>query len=420
MLRRIENVEDVVAWGMCVGCGACAYTCPNNAVSLVNVLTAGIRPQVDAAGCESCGACLVGCPGYTVDATSPAFSVKGRSAAEQEIGKTLEIWQGYACDAEIRFRAASGGVMSALALYCLEHEGMGAVTHTGPNAAQPWRNETGRSRNRSDLLARSGSRYAPASPCDGLGAIEAADAPGVFMGKPCDAAAAVRLSEERSELADRIGLVMTHFCAGTPSTQGTLDLITSQGINPDELTELRYRGKGWPGEFRCETEADKASVPYPESWDKLYKYVPFRCRLCCHGMGQVSDIACGDAWQDFDNSGNPGLSLVLVRTERGRILVHNAMLAGYVHLESVDAAAVMKGQMNLLKKRRQAFGRLLAMKLLLIPTPRFAGFELWSGWNSLSPRERWDSITGTLKRIIKRGLWRRQKIGIEKSIGAKR
>ena len=42
------------------------------------------------------------------------------------------------------------------------------------------------SRTRAELLAATGSRYAPASPCDGLKMIEDAPGPCVFIGKPCD------------------------------------------------------------------------------------------------------------------------------------------------------------------------------------------------------------------------------------------
>ncbi len=406
MFRRIESIADVVAWHLCAGCGACAYACPNGAVSLVNDPADGIRPTVDPAACEACGTCLAGCPGYGVDATQP-----GPRMAEHEFGNVLEIWQGYATDSDIRFHGASGGVMSALALYALECAGMGAVTHTGARAGHPWLNETRQSHTRSDLLACAGSRYAPASPCDGLGAMETNDTPGVFIGKPCDAAAVMCLCEEHQPLAERVGLVMTHFCAGTPNSQGTLELLEMVGLRPRELTALRYRGDGWPGGFHGVTENAEASMPYPEAWDQLYKHVPWRCRLCCDGLGRVSDIACGDAWQAFDQSGNPGLSLVLVRTERGRDLVRGAMAGHYVHLEAIDAGAVLEAQKNLLKKRRQTFGRLLAMKLLFIPTPRFVGFDLWAAWNSLPLRERIASITGTLKRLVKRGHWRRGETG---------
>jgi len=323
----------------------------------------------------------------------------------------LEIWEAYATDPETRYRGSSGGVLSALALYCLEREDMGFVVHAGMDQDRPWLNKTYLSRNRTDILARAGSRYSPASPCDKLDAIEKSEKSCVFVGNPCDVAAVSSLYRQRPELEQKTGLLLTHFCAGTPSTQGTLDLLNSMMICPEEIGSLRYRGEGWPGEFRvCLKDCNEhKSISYRDTWEELYKYVPLRCRLCCDGFGRFSDISCGDAWQDFGEDGDTGRSLVLVRTERGRDIIRSAVDAGYVKVELISGKDVLNAQDNLLMKRRHLFGRLLAMKLLQIPTPRFAGFDLFQAWLALPLMEKMYSVSGTLKRIVQRHLWRRQK-----------
>src|SRR5437763_1922606 len=92
-------------------------------------------------------------------------------------------------------------------------------------------------------LGQRGNGWAP---CEGLGAIENSDRPCVFIGKPTDTAACWKLRELRPALDRNLGLVMTFFCAGEPSTAGTLDLITSLGIGREDVDALRYRGEGWP------------------------------------------------------------------------------------------------------------------------------------------------------------------------------
>jgi coenzyme F420 hydrogenase subunit beta len=342
-------------------------------------------------------------------ATGPALS---QSDAHDEFGSALEIWEGYAADPEIRQKASSGGLLSALALYCLERENMEFVLHTGMDDAKPWTNRTVASRTREDLLKRTGSRYAPASPCEGLRAIEESPRPCVFIGKPCDAAAVVMLRKDRPELDRKLGLVLTFFCAGTPSTQGTLDLLGSLGVAPGEIDSVRYRGEGWPGRFKVLYQGctQEKSFSYDESWGRLTGYRPLRCHLCPDGLGCVADLACGDAWEKFQGNGDPGRSMVLVRTARGREILRRAREAHYVEIKPAGPDVVLSAQPNLLARRREIFGRLLAMRMCLVPVPRFRGFSLFHGWLGLPLKRKIRSALGTSRRIIFRGLWRRRRV----------
>jgi len=414
MPRRIRNLQDVVDWRLCIGCGACAHACEPGTVSLVNIESEGIRPVFHGTS-QSHKECLAICPGYSLDAeavTGPA----GRSRADEEFGPALEIWEGHAADPEIRFQASSGGLLTALSLYCLEREGMSFVSHIASDPAQPWLNRTVQSRTREELLSRTGSRYSPASPCDGLGAIEKSEAPCVFIGKPCDTAAVMQLRARRPALDQRLGLVLAFFCAGTPSTRGTLDLLEKVQAQRDTIDQLRYRGEGWPGGFTVVSGSRRYFLPYAEAWGALTRYVQFRCRLCPDGLGRLADISCGDAWEQHDSArDNPGTSIVLVRTRRGQEILRRAMAAGYVQLTRVAAEAVLAAQPSLLSRRRELFGRFLAMRLLLIPVPTFRGFSLWHSWVGLPLLEKVRTLAGTFRRALTRGWWKPRRI---ENIGA--
>jgi coenzyme F420 hydrogenase subunit beta len=180
-------------------------------------------------------------------------------------------------------------------------------------------------------------------------------------------------------------------------------------INPDEADTVDYRGEGWPGRFRVKTkQKQEASYSYNESWGRLTHYRPARCHICPDGLGRVSDISCGDAWHEFSENNDPGRSLVLVRTERGREILRRAREAGYVDLQPRDSAAVMAAQVNLLSRRREIFGRLFARKLLLVPTPQYIGFSLLRSWIEIPFVLKCRTIVGTLVRLIQRGMWRRR------------
>lgn len=410
-MRRIRTLKDVVDWGLCTGCGACHSACSRHAITLVNVENVGIRPSFDSPDCAACTHCLSVCPGYEVDAALAVGLRPKLTDADHEFGGALEIWEGFAADPEIRYSASSGGALSALALYCLEREGMRFVLHTAKDDEKPWQNRTVQSRTRDEILTRTGSRYAPASPCDSLRAIEESDGPCVFIGKPCDTAAAFKMRQARPALDRNLGLVLTFFCAGTPSSRGTLDLVESMNVDANEIRDLRYRGEGWPGRFKVVYNGgSEKSLSYADSWGALTGYRPPRCHLCPDGLGRVADISCGDAWDRFEENGDMGRSLIVVRTPLGREILHRAIAAGYIQAALSDASQVLTAQSNLLARRREIFGRLFAMTLLGLPTPRFIGFSLLRSWLRLPLRAKARTIAGTITRLIQRRRWRRQPV----------
>jgi coenzyme F420 hydrogenase subunit beta len=67
---------------------------------------------------------------------------------------------------------------------------------------------------------------------------------------------------------------------------------------------------------------------------------------------------------------------------------------------------VVAGQ-GLVRRRQEIFGRLLAMRLLLIPTPEFAGFSLFKAWMKNPIATQIKTVLGTLRRLLQRGLWHR-------------
>ncbi len=366
-MPKIKNLRDVVERGLCTGCGACYYACSEGGITLVNIEGVGIRPRFDSEASANCTKCLSICPGNSVDGNLASAGLPKAPESIHEFGHALEIWEGHASDPEIRHRGSSGGVLSALTLYCLEHEDMSFALHTAMDEKQPWINNTVQSRTRTEILSRAGSRYAPASPCAGLEAIEKSDRPCVFIGKPCDTAAVWMLRNERPQLDRNLGLVLSFFCAGTPSTKGTLDLLDAFDVNPKSVDHIRYRGEGWPGNFKVlyDNQSGEKSLTYEDSWGKLSHYRPLRCQLCPDGLGRVADVSCGDAWESYNTSGDPGRSIVIVRTERGREIVRRAMAANYVQLTPATSKNVLDAQQNLLQKRKDLFGRLLGLRLFL-------------------------------------------------------
>ena len=403
--KRIRRAVDVARWRLCVGCGACVHVCPEGNIRLINELSDGLRPRVDEGKCKDCGECLKVCIGVEM-------SHKGVGGAPRYVprlalswGSVLEVWEGYALDPDIRYMGSSGGLASALALFCIEREGMRGILHVGIDKEDPLANRTDYSRTRAEVLERTGSRYSPASPCDGFGHIESANGPCVFIGKPCDVAGLRKAQELRPALDRNVGLAIGIFCAGTPATQGTLDLLKRFEIDPIQVEELRYRGRGWPGKFAVKLKGEKGLrevTKYMDAWSFIQKYRPYRCYLCPDSTSEFADISCGDPWYRPIKEDEMGYSLVLVRTDRGKAILRGAIDAGYLKLEQADPGILERSQPDMPAKRGAVWGRILAMRAFGIPTPRLEGFSLFQNWLRLSSMEKARSILGTAKRIIQR------------------
>lgn len=404
-MPQIKNVQQIVESRLCLGCGACAYICPEQKVRLVDFVEEGVRPVVETDQCARCSECLQVCPGFENDHTE----INRRPGVMPELteycGPVLEIWEGHATDAEIRFAGASGGAISAIALYCLEKEAMHGVLHIGMNPRDTMRNETRLSRSRAELLANTGSRYAPASACDSLQRIETAPARCVFIGQPSEVTALCKAEKLRPALREKVGLTISFFCAGAPARKGTLELLKKLGLDPARVEDLRYRGNGWPGMFavRLKGEAKPArQITYAESWGFVQAFRPFSTHLCPDGSGEDADISCGDPWYRKPEAGERGSSLVIVRTERGRQILRRAMAAGYVSLTPANAQKLLDSQRNLMAKRGAIGGRIATLKMMGLATPKLRGFSLFKNWRRLTFNEKLRSAVGTVRRAIKR------------------
>ncbi|MCA9296078.1 MAG: Coenzyme F420 hydrogenase/dehydrogenase, beta subunit C-terminal domain [Phycisphaerales bacterium] len=417
------QIERVVERGQCCGCGACAGIAPA-AYTMVDHVDEGLRPKRCAGGTtpvdESTARELADvCPGHALTHDASGFAEGIDPALRDEFGPVLGVWEGGASDQAVRHQGSSGGVITALAAFGLDSGRAKGVLHIRARRDRPLQNETVLSTTADDVRSAAGSRYAPASPADGIPLIEAADGPCVFIGKPCDVAAVKNAQRVRPDLDRNLTLTIALFCAGTPSTRGTLNMLLAMGVNdPDDVAALRYRGNGWPGRTTAQLRSDRGglrlagedsaadavrSLSYAEAWgDILTRHKQWRCKICPDHTGEFADIAVGDPWDVPPANDESGRSLVVARTARGAAWIGAALAAGAVDLERVPNERLRRAQPSLRTARAAVWGRVLALRLLGRSAPVYRGFPMFRAWcHHLTLRGKAQSVLGTIRRIAR-------------------
>jgi coenzyme F420 hydrogenase subunit beta len=303
--------------------------------------------------------------------------------------------------------------VSALALYCVESGTVTGAVQVRARKDQPLLNETVISKTRDDILEASASRYSPASPCEKLAEVRRDGRKHMFVGKPCDIAGATRLMDADQSLQKSIALTVSIFCAGTPSKAATRELIRAMDVSEEaHVDAVRYRGLGWPGRMTVQfrekdkDEIESASMSYADGWGKiLQKHTQWRCRLCADHVGEHADLSVGDPWYRPIGENEPGDSLIVVRTERGRRILRAAVEAGYLDIEARTLQTLAASQPNLERTKGAVFARCITARLVGAAAPVYRGgamHRVW--WRALTPVAKLKSVLGTLKRIFRKGI----------------
>jgi coenzyme F420 hydrogenase subunit beta len=340
------------------------------------------------------------CPGAVVAPWGEAPSV------HPYWGPLRQVLTGHATDERIRFEGSSGGAISGLLIHALRTGVVDRVLQIAADPADPTRNVAVVSRTPQEVLACAGSRYTASSPLEQIDAI--LDDPGklAFVGKPCDASALRQLGRSDPRVAERAPLIISFFCGGIPSHAGVGRILKAMGVVPSEVSEFRFRGRGWPGNAAAVTPSGTAEMSYADSWGgHLSKEVQFRCKICPDAVGGVADIACADAWYGGDD-GYPsfqdqeGRSLIVTRTAVGDDLLASALAAGVLAVEALDVGEIEKMQPSQARRKRLVLARTLALPVTLQPQPRMAGLRVLEAAGRAGLAEQLKNLLGTIRRTL--------------------
>lgn len=367
------SIEEIVAGGLCIGCGLCQAIAGADKIRIVLTPEGRERPvareRLDQATLKRINAI---CPGTRVEGARPenpaAQSMAATQAAQDVIwGRAEQLAIGHAADPEVRFRGSTGGVLTALGQFLLDSGRVKFILHVAASAGAPLRSERRLSFDAAAMLDAAGSRYGPAAPLVDFTELLDRAEPFALIAKPCDIGAVRNLARIDARVDRYLRYALTFVCGGASDLTKSEEVVCDLGLRPEELSLFRYRGNGCPGPTRVETSDGRAfELTYQDMWeDEATWRIQPRCKICPDAIGESADLAASDVWPGGGPSGeDEGFNGIIVRTQRGLELYRAALEAGAIAVEprSVGFRDLDAFQPHQVRKKRAVWARLAGMR----------------------------------------------------------
>ncbi len=408
-VRAPLTLDAIVEGGLCIGCGLCQAVAGAQNIQIVLTPEGRERPvarrPLDAATVERINAV---CPGTRV-AGAPDGMDNPRAAHDVVWGPAEQLAIGYAGDPQVRHRASTGGVLTALGQYLLASGRAEFILHVSASAAAPMRTERSLSFDSASVLEGAGSRYGPAAPLKDFTALLDRGRPFALIAKPCDISAVRNLARIDPRVDRYLRYALTFVCGGASDLTKSEEVAAGFGVRPEEVAAFRYRGNGCPGPTRLETRDGRTfELSYRQMWeDEATWRIQSRCKICPDAMGESADIAASDVWLGGGPGGDDaGFNGIIVRTARGLELYRAAVAAGALVVEprEVGFRDFDGFQPHQVNRKRAVWARMAGMSAAGLAVPQTINLRLAECARLNTLGENLDEARGARRRAREGGL----------------
>ena len=402
-MAAFASLDEVVSNGFCIGCGLCAAAAPSAKIRMVpaagheHLRPVPSRPLTD----DEQGRIIATCPGVTV---SGPFVDAPHNGMDSIWGENRRVARGHASDPDLRFRASSGGVMTAINRFLLRSGEVSFILQTKPDPHDALSTVAAICRDEESLMRGGGSRYATSAPLATVGQVLDLGEPFAVSLKPCDISGLRNLQRLDHRARDLIRFTQAMFCGTVPSLFASRAFFDRRGIDmaTDPPEEFRWRGEGCPGPTRAVMSDGRVfEGTYNELWDENPWTTQFRCKICPDAIGLCADLAVGDDWPGgLPRGEDDGWNALIAHTETGLRILETCEAAGDLTLFDVDVRHLDGVQPHHVRLRRGLSARLSACAAAGIPAPEFHDLALCDCASAVSAEERSREYQGTLRRLM--------------------
>ncbi len=349
-----ETVESVYIRGNCCSCGLCIGTCPKKCISYKIDNSGFFKIEVDNNLCINCGICLDCCPG-------------NQYYLAENSHQTNKYFYGYSNDNYLRLNASSGGMLTEFLKYLLNYNVVDYVNiiTNKKNDSSPKPILTN---NVKTIEENKGSKYCPVKIGELIKQLDGVSGNVAILALPCQIFGLKKYYEKRNTDIN-ILLYISLFCNHVPSFSATEYLLYTKKIK--NYKNIYYRGGGWPGFFKIDTDKKVYKYPYrktvAEGFGKYFKAL--RCEICDDPFGELADISFADAYFLSEKENEQGYTFALSRNETVNSYLKEMSKNGFIKLiEGPDEPAVKKAFNSLYNRKKDAYKkRKLLKKLGKIP-----------------------------------------------------
>jgi coenzyme F420 hydrogenase subunit beta len=386
-LHDRHSIINVIASGLCVGCGACAVV--DSRVVVARNDFGAMCADLSALPSETLREASSVCPFSDESADETTLGKMYFANAveyDERIGRYLALFAGRVLAGEDLQSSSSGGLTSWLCVELMRAGLIDGVIHVGAcsESVADGLFSYCLSSTIEDVRRRRKSQYYSTSFDGILSSIPRNGKRYAFVGVPCYIKAVRLLGESdpvlREQIAFHIGLVCGHMKSSAFS-----ELLAWQvGIPPSRLARVDFRVKV-PGravqdyEFAAYgVDGEDRHSPSNRLFGGSWGHAAFQlaaCDYCDDIFGETADICFGDAWLPKFSMEWRGTNVVVVRSEQLRNLLVSKANAGAIALEPLTTEELTSSQSGNLRHRRDGLSVRLELgnsKDLWLPQKRIA------------------------------------------------
>lgn len=332
-----KNCSNIANNKLCSACGTCFAVCPQNAIGFERQDNEEYRPVINN-NCQSCSLCLKVCPFYNLHIQSNNL-----------IGDFIKLF--HVKNISNQFKdSTSSGIVTFLTKHLLEQKLVDYVITVDFDDKKRFIAKEILANDIQTVEKCAGSKYQQVSLNRLLKYIKKDDKFAI-VGLPCHLKGVdkfLKLKNIDLKNVYKIGL----FCGHVFNFNYLEYLSKKAGINKEEISELKYRHNGWPGDILI----NKRTLPFKTYFLNLFQsrfFTPRACLFCDDLTAEYSDMSCGDAW----NISKEKSSIVIVRNEKMIKILDN--LQNLFSFQEIDENAIVKSQgSQLFFKKKNIFARI--------------------------------------------------------------